>query len=1497
MKKIYLLLSLLVICVSSLFAQAPEKFTYQAVVRNASNQLVINAQVGVRVNILQGSASGDAVYSESHVTSSNANGLITVNIGGGSVLHGSFTGIDWSDGPYFLKTDIDPNGGNEYSITSVQQLLSVPYALYANEAANGFSGDYNDLANLPQIPQIPTDVSAFNNDAGYITAVQVPAQVNADWNATSGAAEILNKPALFSGNYNDLTNKPTLFDGNYNSLTNRPNLAEVAISGSYNDLINKPAIPAAANNATLTIQRNESLVGTFTADASTNTTINIVVPTTTGDLTNNSGFITAADIPEIPTNVSQLNNDAGYLTTAQCGDVNICDLADMVAQLQQQVAALQQQIDSLQGQSGQDTTIIPIDTTTTPVDTTTNPIDTTTIQLPTVTTSTASNITSNSAMVGGNVTSDGGATVTARGVCWSTNQSPTIAGSHISDGGDTGDFINTLAGLTANTTYYVRAYATNSEGTAYGEEISFTTLPLFTSCGVSTVTDYDGNIYTTVQIGNQCWMKENLRTTHYANGDSIGLWGSENSIGPHREYPRNITQFVFTYGYLYNWLAVMHDAGSSNSNPSGVQGICPNGWHVPSEAEWTQLTNFVAGQTQYTCDGGGTDIAKALSSTGYWHSNENTCAVGNDPSANNKTGFSAIPTGTYYFSSDYGERHGYYYQYFGKVAGFWSATEYAGNSNQVYLHLFSYDSSKVSDNYIGNVHSLGSVRCLRDEGGTNSWTTVTTAAPTDITATSATCGGIVTVNAGGSVAERGICWSASPHPTTGDSHINSGSGTGNFTCDVSGLTTNTTYYVRAYAVNSGDTAYGDEVTFTTFTCGVDNLTDYGGNTYNTVQIGSQCWMRENLRTTQFADGRNIPLPLYDSYSSYYYGCRYLVGNSLDAAVYGYLYNFPAMVDHEICPPGWHVPNISEWVQLINYVETKSQYICGGSNNNIAKAMASQTGWNSSTNSCAVGNTPSTNNATLFSAFPAGYNGIATGEISLFGSITEYTNEEEDDDDVLQYWSVGWNYDTSETLSYICGYNVFASVRCIRDVSCSISGMDETSNLPTVTTSAMSGITDNSATCGGNVTSDGGASVTARGVCWSTSQNPTVSDSHTTDGSGTGNFTSNITGLTAGTTYYVRAYATNSVGTAYGTQGIFMTSADIPSVTTLSVSNETATTAISGGIITSDGGASITARGVCWSTSQNPTVSSNHTTDGSGAGSFTSNITGLTANTTYYVRAYATNSAGTAYGNEVNFTTADGSTLQGGQPCPGTPTVTDHEGNVYNTVQIGNQCWMRDNLRTTTSPSTGTYLIPAVSTDYTYTGKQALWYNNDPATYASMNYGLLYNWNAAVDTFNTAYGELSVNTSIYNAVSVTFTSHRRGICPAGWHLPSNAEWTAMTDYVSSQSERVCGGNTVYIAKALADSVGWNSYSGTCNVGNDQSANNATGFSAVPAGLHRSSWFSNAGDDAYFWSSSQYENMTWNTTASAYLRHMYGYYAYVGRYYDIKADGYSVRCLRD
>ena len=192
------------------------------------------------------------------------------------------------------------------------------------------------------------------------------------------------------------------------------------------------------------------------------------------------------------------------------------------------------------------------------------------------------------------------------------------------------------------------------------------------------------------------------------------------------------------------------------------------------------------------------------------------------------------------------------------------------------------------------------------------------------------------------------------------------------------------------------------------------------------------------------------------------------------------------------------------------------------------------------------------------------------------------------------------------------------------------------SMPTVTTNDVTNITTTSATCGGNVTDDGGLEVTARGVCWSTSPNPTISDSHTTDGTGTGEFTSSLTGLSVDTKYYVRAYATTSEGTEYGTQKEFTTLDGMPTVTTNEVTNITAASATCGGNVTDDGGFTVTARGVCWSTSPNPTISDSHTTDGTGTGEFTSSLTGLTDNATYYIRAYATNSKGTRYGEQKSF---------------------------------------------------------------------------------------------------------------------------------------------------------------------------------------------------------------------------------------------------------------------
>ena len=195
-------------------------------------------------------------------------------------------------------------------------------------------------------------------------------------------------------------------------------------------------------------------------------------------------------------------------------------------------------------------------------------------------------------------------------------------------------------------------------------------------------------------------------------------------------------------------------------------------------------------------------------------------------------------------------------------------------------------------------------------------------------------------------------------------------------------------------------------------------------------------------------------------------------------------------------------------------------------------------------------------------------------------------------------------------------------------------------LPTLSTTAVSTVTSSSAVSGGNISSDGGAAVTERGVVWSTQKNPTVGlSTKTTNGSGMGEFTATITGLDHATLYYVRAYATNSVGTAYGEELTFTTEAVLPTVVTTAASSVTSSGFSTGGNVTDDGGASITARGVVWSTSEGPTVSLPTKTDnGSGTGVFTSFVTGLQPNTVYYVRAYATNSKGTAYGEQITVRT-------------------------------------------------------------------------------------------------------------------------------------------------------------------------------------------------------------------------------------------------------------------
>lgn len=194
-------------------------------------------------------------------------------------------------------------------------------------------------------------------------------------------------------------------------------------------------------------------------------------------------------------------------------------------------------------------------------------------------------------------------------------------------------------------------------------------------------------------------------------------------------------------------------------------------------------------------------------------------------------------------------------------------------------------------------------------------------------------------------------------------------------------------------------------------------------------------------------------------------------------------------------------------------------------------------------------------------------------------------------------------------------------------------------LPTVSTEEISSITQTSAFCGGRVIHDGRSAVTSRGICWSTSPSPTTINQHTSDGHGTGSFVSALYGLEAGRTYHVRAYAINSVGISYGEDKTFTTLNGSPAVTTSPVSGISQNTAICGGTVTNDFGNTVTARGVCWSTTNTqPTLYDPHTADGYGSGSFVSNLTNLQSGTHYYVRAYATNALGTGYGEVKEFTT-------------------------------------------------------------------------------------------------------------------------------------------------------------------------------------------------------------------------------------------------------------------
>lgn len=463
-----------------------------------------------------------------------------------------------------------------------------------------------------------------------------------------------------------------------------------------------------------------------------------------------------------------------------------------------------------------------------------------------------------------------------------------------------------------------------------------------------------------------------------------------------------------------------------------------------------------------------------------------------------------------------------------------------------------------------------------------------TTAITGLSANTANSGGTITSDGGSAITVKGVCWGTTLNPVLGTGNFTSnGTGSAVFTSNITGLTGSTTYHVRSYATNNVGTSYGPDVQFTTWVqapFALGEILSYGRVGY-VAPDGSG-----------FIVSPEIP-------SQNGWGCNGVNVTGTSSALGTGQANTAAIL---ACSVGtttaasvassyngggfndWYLPSSGEWAQIAQ------NYYWYGLSGNKMYYTSSQYGTNYNY-AAAYFNTGS-------QAYASGLNRVPnTNDLSLMSGIIAIRN--------------------------------FAAA-----------------TLPTLTTAAISNIGGGSATGGGDVTNDGGASVTAYGVCWSTATGPTVAlTTKTVDGTGTGVFASTIAGLTPGTKYYVRAYATSIAGTAYGAEVSFTTSAaTAPLVSTDPVSAAGGTVATSGGNVSSDGGAAVTARGICWGTSTAPTTAlSTKTSDGTGIGTFVSSLTGLTIGTTYYVRAYATNSVGTSYGNEVSFT----------QPGVGLPTVS------------------------------------------------------------------------------------------------------------------------------------------------------------------------------------------------------------------------------------------------
>ena len=825
--------------------------------------------------------------------------------------------------------------------------------------------------------------------------------------------------------------------------------------------------------------------------------------------------------------------------------------------------------------------------------------------VPSVQTIGVADITPESALLSGLVLSDNGASITERGFVWIQGDgTPTVDSHKLTATGTTGEFTSSLTGLEPNKKYSFRAYATNSKGTAYGEIMTFSTvagLPVLSSVDVSAITSTSATFSSTV-------------TDH--GGETVS-----------------------EVGFYYSTDETVDPATSVKVTQKYAK-----------DAFTSQIADLAI-FTKYYVKAYATNSAGTAYSVIYSFTTLASTPVVNTIGSSEVTSTTAVLSGTVVADNGAEVTERGFVWMLGEGAPTIDSYKIT-TSGKIGDYTATVKDLAPNQKYSFRAYAVNSVGT--SYGETMSFTTSISKASlasvtiSNIEETSATISSKVTGHGGDTVSEVGFYYSTEeavdPEKSVKVNRIYSSD---SFSISISGLAINTKYYVKAYAVNSAGTVYSDVASFTTLastpvvnTVGSSEISSTGAVLSGTVVTDNGAAITE--RGFVWLKGTDAPTT-----------------SSNKVKVEGATGDFTATISG--LDPN---QKYSFRAYAINSKGTAYGDIM--TFNTVAGLPALS----------AMKVSSITTTSATFTCTVTNHGGETVSEVGFY-----YSKEESVDVETAQKISEVYSSDAftlkAEDLEIGQNYYVKAYVKnSVGEAYSAVIAFKTTSTAPSVSTIGYTKLSATSAELSGQVLDDNGENITERGFVWvKGTSTPTTSSSKQSVEGTVGDYTATITDLEPNQIYSFRAYAINSKGTAYGDVIQLQIDVTLPTVTTNEVTGITNTTATSGGVIVSDGGGEILAKGVVWSMRQNPTLeSSNMTNEGEGTDAFTSRLADLRQGLTYYVRAYATNVMGTTYGEEKQFTTTgeiQGTPLEASNSfiisSAGTYTFQTVKGNSYESV--------------------------------------------------------------------------------------------------------------------------------------------------------------------------------------------------------------------------------------